>query len=736
MDDIFNESANSSPAIQSSKLYYIFGDPEMLPKVGVEYQADVPSLIPGSHHLQRETRKSYPQITLNIQYAKVHAALDNGKEIGGSINHQPMSAGDSMDIELVSAQGRKVNSQSEAWTTIERDSFLLGLYFFGKNLMVVRKFVETKDMGDMLAHYYGNFYKSSDYQRWSESRKLKSRRYVHGQWILAGWRQREFLSRLFCHVSEECQTRLTEVSTRFAEGKLLLEEYVFALRNVVGTNMLVEAIAIGRGEEDLTRTAIEPSKTNHSITLRAGVPSGKECSSLTSSEIVKFLRGDFWLSKARSGDLFWEAVWPRLLAGGWHSEQPRSLVYADPNYSLVYIIPGVKKFSRKLVRGSQYFDSICDVLKKVASEPRLLEFENEATEDSTKLKGDMLTLQTEQELENQKCRSYLQPSISTCNQDSMNFTVVDTSLFPESGRVNLGELRFLPPDPLSARMEPTHSSKENRISDPLEDATETRPCNDTADCETDNFNKQLPTAPDPITIAVENHHDRSSTPSSSWKSRTTVRFQFSRRLKNHKLNQPASIADEQNFTGGGNKNSTNDAENISMDANSNVQGSSGSKNSPVTEPYLNSSSNNTFSDILEESSERNVNTHFPGSELSTVKSHPEILIGLNSPQVLVDSLLLDEFDSSVDKSFLHSEGAQQSGMLVTHNAGIPVGKHPGRRQSTRNKPSAKGLEAIACGFIGAKQKRKSVEAISQNDCMSMPSRCVHGKNLKIEYSEI
>ncbi|CAI9785621.1 unnamed protein product [Fraxinus pennsylvanica] len=703
----------------------------MIIRVGVEYQVEVPSLIPGCQSLQLKIRNYYSRIMFNNKYAKAHALLDNGKESGWSVNHQPIFACDSMDAALVTAQGRKAGSQTKAWTKIERDSFLLGLYFFGKNLLMARKFVESRDMGDILAYYYGKFYRSSVYRSWSESRKLKSRRYVHGQRILTGWRQRELLSRLFCHVSEECQKQLSEVSTTFAEGKLSLEEYVFTLRNMVGTNMLVEAIAIGKGKKDLTRTAMDPSKANHSIPLGAGVPSGKECSSLSSSEIVKFLTGDFRLSKARSSDLFWEAVWPRLLAGGWHSEQPRNAAYADPNY-LVYIIPGVKNFSRKLMRGTQYFDSIRDVLKKVASEPHLLEFDNEAAEDSTKMKDDVLALRTEQDLEglsNQRCHTYLQTPISTCSQNLMKFTVVDTSLFRESGRVNVRELRFLPPDPLSKCVEPACSNKEDRISDPLEDVTESRPCNDTADCETDNFKKQLPTASDPMNTSVENHYDRSSTASTSWKSKMTVKFQFSRRLKNNKLHHSASITDEQNFTCGSNKNSTNDAESISMDANSNVRGSSCLKRSPVTELYLNSSSNSTFSGIPEERSESNVSKNVPASELCNEKSEFEILIGLNSPQVALveefSTVTPNSIDSSFDESFLHSKGTQQSGMLVTNNARVPVEMQPvidGRRQSTRNKPSTKGLEAIAYGFIGTKQKRKNLEADSQDYYVSMPSR--------------
>lgn len=211
MDGIFNDTANCSPDVLSSKAHDIFGDPKMFIRVGVEYQVEVPSLIPGCQSLQPKIRNYYSRIMLNNTYAKAHAVLDNDKESGWPVNHQPIFACDSMDATLVTAHGRKAGSQTKAWTKIERDGFLLGLYFFGKNLLLARKFVESRDMGDILAYYYGKFYRSNDYRTWSESRKLKSRRYVHGQRILRGWRQRELLSRLFCHISEECQKQLTEV---------------------------------------------------------------------------------------------------------------------------------------------------------------------------------------------------------------------------------------------------------------------------------------------------------------------------------------------------------------------------------------------------------------------------------------------------------------------------------------------------------------------------------------------
>ena len=64
------------------------------------------------------------------------------------------------------------------------------------------------------------------------------------------------------------------------------------------------------------------------------------------------------MSKARSNDFFWEAVWPYLLAGGWHSKQPKDQVFSGSKNSLVLLVFGVKKFLKKrLVKGNHYFDS-------------------------------------------------------------------------------------------------------------------------------------------------------------------------------------------------------------------------------------------------------------------------------------------------------------------------------------------------------------------------------------------
>ncbi|CAJ1878823.1 unnamed protein product [Sphenostylis stenocarpa] len=237
---------------------------------------------------------------------------------------------------------------------------------------------------------------------------------------------------------------LLQISRNFGEGKMPFEEYVFSLKDVVGIGFLIASVGIGKGKQDLTGTAVEPTKTNI-FSVRPEIPIGKACSSLTSSDIIKFLTGDFRLSKARSSDLFWEAVWPRLLAKGWHSEQPKDQVVSGSKQSLVFLVPDVKKFSRrKLVKGNHYFDSISDVLNKVASDPGLLETESQAT---TECSVDREKTPVKRDLEGVSCGQqvqYLQSHSSKSNQDLTKFTIVDTSMVHDMNQRKVRQMRSLP----------------------------------------------------------------------------------------------------------------------------------------------------------------------------------------------------------------------------------------------------------------------------------------------------
>ncbi|KAF2617876.1 hypothetical protein F2Q68_00042618, partial [Brassica cretica] len=215
--------------------------------------------------------------------------------------------------------------QSIPWEDLDVASLVLGLYTFGKNFAQLKSFMESKGTGEIVLFYYGKFYNSARYNSWSHSRKKRNRRCVFGRKLYSGWRQQQLLSRLIPSVSNESQRQmLVNVSKSFSEGNITLEKYVSTVKGLVGLRLL--------------------------------------------------LKGTSRLSKARCNDIFWEAVWLRLLARGWRSEQPKY----HRRYNIVFIIPGVKQFSRgELVKGDQYFDSVSDILTKVASEPELLDVLNQ-----------------------------------------------------------------------------------------------------------------------------------------------------------------------------------------------------------------------------------------------------------------------------------------------------------------------------------------------------------------------
>ena len=66
--------------------------------------------------------------------------------------------------------------QSASWSKTEEHLFIFGLYIFGKKLTTVKRFVRTKEIGDILSHYYGKFYKTESFCRWAESRRTTRRK--------------------------------------------------------------------------------------------------------------------------------------------------------------------------------------------------------------------------------------------------------------------------------------------------------------------------------------------------------------------------------------------------------------------------------------------------------------------------------------------------------------------------------------------------------------------------------
>ncbi|MBA0553366.1 hypothetical protein Golob_012554 [Gossypium lobatum] len=773
---IKDESAEQLHA-SCSFLDEIFGDPQVIPRVGDQYQAEIPPLVGECCSLQvvKEPIDTkvvtsvpnpfpmglpIPLIWTKTKVESINGAVDfensgeshitlshwcaeykveslgsvsgNGNDTREYLKHKPTTK-TKMVVDLLSPMEPKSKpnqvdgdlyplpgSSSEVWKDIELNSFLLGLYIFGKNLILVKIFVESKGMGEILSFYYGKFYKSDGYCRWSDCRKLRGRRCVHGQKLFTGWRQQELLSRLSSHVSEECRDMLLEVSKTFGEGKVSFKEYVFTIKNTVGITMLVEAVGIGKGKQDLTGNAMEPIKANHVVSFRPEIPVGKACSTLTSVDIINFLTGDFRLSKARCSDLFWEAVWPRLLARGWHSEQPKDQVFSGSKNSLVFLMPGVKKFSRRLVKGNHYFDSVSDVLNKVASEPGLLELEIELPKDGREENENKWEPAIKQDpgfISNKHGR-YLKPRNPGCNRDLMKFTIVDTSLVRGTERSKVRELRSLLPEVAANLSTPSslysdsgedtsddseNVSEENSVSHAAEAMADEGECAEISDCVNSNSNIAIPLTSDMSIVSVKNHESHhASLLDDDWK----------------------MVTKEQGLTDYANGESSCSVENVSANRMLNEDNLHYRSNSPDDSEnmvFQTGSVNLSPAGSLSKGSpddrkEGIVAENHLHREESPTKSQLHTLIDLNVGQVSMDfeteGPFVTETTQNSENLFAHTS-FNQSEVTMQPDKVAEVNQQPvvhNRRQSTRNRPlTTKALEALECGFFSPKRKRTAAE---------------------------
>ena len=134
-------------------------------------------------------------------------------------------------------------------------------------------------------------------------------------------------------------------------------------------------------------------------------------SSLGPSDIVQSLTGSR-LSKTKSNGLFWKAVWPRLLARGWHSEQPKDRGYTTSKDYIIFLIPDIEKFSRREhVKGDDYFDSVGDVLSKAVAEPNILKLEEEEVEEGSFNEEETEKASNEDDLSHDPRQCFLKPKM-------------------------------------------------------------------------------------------------------------------------------------------------------------------------------------------------------------------------------------------------------------------------------------------------------------------------------------
>ncbi|XP_019179748.1 PREDICTED: uncharacterized protein LOC109174961 [Ipomoea nil] len=773
----------------SSDACGVFGEPHIRPRVGEEYQVEIP---PYPENKAEGTDSWDLFVGLHIPLRWANEGGDTTKKLGDSSQIASSSRGSESSSDIIVEDGKLRNASIEeeqpkggcpesclvpddvldSWTDIERKSFLLALYIFDKNFVHVKRFVQTKKTSDIMAYYYGEFYGSDEFRRWSDGRRVRSRKCVYGQKIFVGSRLQELLSRLFPKVSAEGQSELLEISRTFGEGKMLLEEYVFTLKRLVGINALIEAVGIGE-VKDLTSMAFEPTRSNNVLTMRSEIPTGKACSSLTPNEIIKYLTGGYRLSKARSNDLFWEAVWPLLLARGWHSEQPKNMPYGagSSKHSLVFLMPGVKKFSRKLVKGNHYFDSVTDVLGKVASEPKLLDLDTEEDRHEEN-EGHHGAKVESDDLPPVRSHSYLQPRTPNECTDDIKFTVVDTSLCdgkPYKVR-DLKSLSLGTSRKLSTQTHSEDSGKDSqKVSTDIPDSVDTMLLDQavliSADSNTSLPNGETSSGRKDLEVGatnrkmanVINEEVHGSCPESipvtnamknvdlceDMKSKKVVKPRISQKLREEDDIVP--ITKKRRRLTACSRTETNNISCVSRVELAMPSCCSSVHNMPATNALQTGSFQDKMSSTSSSKSSPSVSTECVPvnnscpAEISPVEPQPRILIDLNVLPVSPDSengLSLtettEEQTDGVKKPESDSELQVVTGVDSSDQQQPP--SMSSRRHGTRNRPpTMRALEALANGFLTVNRRQKNREAGPGQNLGSKSSEQAHGKTKAAEF---
>lgn len=184
-----------------------------------------------------------------------------------------------------------------------------------------------------------------------------------------------------------------------------LKDHIVTLNAMFGINTLVNAACVG---------IVSPTNPQ--------MPVDNKYSSLKFGEIINILRGDQRLTKDSSNRLFWGAIWPRLENKGWRSEQSKNRAYTAN--SKIFLMPGYK-FSEGLVKGLHYFDSVFELLSKVAKEPDLLGIEdhhNSASVIDTSISDGKLNQVSESRGSPKSDSEMLQRNRETCASVDPNLT--------------------------------------------------------------------------------------------------------------------------------------------------------------------------------------------------------------------------------------------------------------------------------------------------------------------------
>lgn len=215
-DHIEDTSSKLDLLSESKEEFDLFGEHEIPPRLGEEYQVSLPQLVSRSEYDEQlrgevkdeETYDYLGGLPLPVMWIQ-----------SGPDNHKPEPAdSEAKARSVISENGSDMSgsfplpdSSHKPLDMTEEEIFLLGLYIFERDFVLVKNFVGSRNIGEILSHYYGKFYGSQRYQRWLKCKKARGGRRACGKKMFTGSRQQELLSRLLPTLSEEGKNELLEV---------------------------------------------------------------------------------------------------------------------------------------------------------------------------------------------------------------------------------------------------------------------------------------------------------------------------------------------------------------------------------------------------------------------------------------------------------------------------------------------------------------------------------------------
>ena len=68
---------------------------------------------------------------------------------------------------------------------------------------------------------------------------------------------------------------MLQVFKSFSDSQTSLKEFFFTLKSIVGAEVFVEAVGVGKGKHDLTGFVTDQSKPNQALTVHSDLPTGR-----------------------------------------------------------------------------------------------------------------------------------------------------------------------------------------------------------------------------------------------------------------------------------------------------------------------------------------------------------------------------------------------------------------------------------------------------------------------------